>query len=122
MRPNFTRYAAFPQPRIAARHTRLWTDITKYATAGAAAASDVTHFPRGNHDCRGPEGIADLLLTGRLLILKKQICGWKKFTTTAHEGQGQEAHIHSFVFLASCSSPWCALVVNIPFHSCSGEP
>jgi hypothetical protein len=37
-----------------------------------------------------------------------------------HEGEegtrrrGLEAHIHSFVFLASRSSPWCALVVNIP--------
>jgi hypothetical protein len=42
---------------------------------------------------------------------------WKKFTTKAkkaHEDRGLKAFLHSFVFLASSSSPWCAFVANIP--------
>jgi hypothetical protein len=53
----------------------------------------------------------------RLPNLKNQLYECKKFTTKAgkaHEDRGLEAYIHSFVFPASRSSPWCAFVINIP--------
>jgi hypothetical protein len=49
----------------------------------------------------------------------------KKFTTKAkkaHEDRGLEAFFHSFVFLASRSSPWCPFVVTIPIPGSFAYP